>query len=140
MVGLPRKQPLPLLRLLLNGYVYNRTDEAVRLTILAVPALATRLDPAGISVLSQQPIFLIVLFSGGDGVIDSVSDPLCVLGMDARKVLRQRCARVSFRRIDREHFCKASIGKEGVGLHVPVECAHHSRSVQGLTQPLLGLR
>src|ERR1700738_466595 len=108
MVGLPRKQPLPLWRLLLNGYVHHHTDEAVRLTILAVQALATRLDPAGISVLVQQSVFLKILFSGGGGVVDCASDPLCVLRMDARKVLRQRCALVPFGRVDREHFCKAS--------------------------------
>src|ERR1700740_975964 len=129
MVGLPRKEPLPLFRLLLNGYVHHHTDEAVRLTILAVQALATRLDPADISVLSQQPVLLMILFSGSSRVVDCASDPMCVLRMDARKVLSQRCALVSFGRVDREHFCKASVGKEGVGLYVPVECAHHSRGI-----------
>src|SRR4029079_608794 len=126
MVRLPRKQPWALLSVLLVGYVHDHANEASRLTIIAVQALATRLDPADVSVLLQQPILLRVLFSGGDSVVDCTSDPFGVFGVDARKVLRQRCALIPLGWIDREHFSKASIGIEGVGLHMPVEGAYHT--------------
>ena len=52
-VRLPSKQPLTLLRLLLSGDVHHDADEAGRLAILVVQALATRLDPADRSVLLE---------------------------------------------------------------------------------------
>ena len=85
-IRFPSKQPLTLLRILLIGYVHHHADEAIRFTVLAVQALATRLDPADVSVLLKEPIFLSVLCSGGHGLIDSLSDPLNVVRMYAREV------------------------------------------------------
>src|SRR5690349_18145150 len=101
MVRFTGKQPLALLRVLLACYVHYHANEARGPTILAGQALATRLDPANTAVLSQQAVFLNIPFPGGDCPVDGVSDPLCVLRMDARKILRQRCASVPFGGIDR---------------------------------------
>ena len=92
MVRLAGEQPLTFLRVLLVGYVHHHADEAIRFAILAVQALATRLDPADISVFLQQPIFLNIFIARDYGVVDGVGDTLCVLGMDTREVVRQRCA------------------------------------------------
>src|ERR1700730_1338179 len=121
MVRLPSQQPLTLLRILLARYVHHHADEAIRFTVLAVQTLASGLDPADISVLLQQSVFLHIFFPVRDGAVDSFSDPLNVLGMNACEVVRQRGALISFGRIDREHFRKSSIGIEGGGLDIPSE-------------------
>jgi hypothetical protein len=100
-VRLASKQPLTLLRVLLAGYVYHHANKAIRLGILAIQAFATRLDPADSSVLSYQSVFLSILLLGGDGVVDSIGDPLNILGMDTREVIRQRRPLLALRSIDR---------------------------------------
>src|SRR3569623_1133702 len=139
MVRLTGKHPLPFLSVLLLRYVHHHANEAHGLTILAIQAFTTDLDPARISIFWKQPVFLNVLLAGRKDVVDSVGYPLDVVGMYARDVLRQRSALFTLGRIDREHFREASIGKKSICLHMPIECAHHSRSVESLAQSLLGL-
>src|SRR3974390_216676 len=91
-VRLPSKQALTLLRLLLIGDVHRNADEPGMRATLIVQALAPRLDPADRSVLLEQPVLLDELFSGGERTVHCLSNPLHVLWMDAREVLRQRCA------------------------------------------------
>ena len=81
-----------LLRFLLSGDVHHNTDEVGKLAARISQALATCLDPADGSVFVEQPVFLDVLFSGGDCKVHGRSRPLHVLRMDAGDIFRQGCA------------------------------------------------